>query len=181
MVGIATKGQLRMSFLRWALVLVPLIVLIGSLAGALSGSGDTSWYAALEKPSFQPPPYLFGIVWPILYALMAFALVNVIQARGSRWRGIAIGLFVAQLLVNLLWSPIFFGMHQVSFAFFWILLMIGLAVATTVVFARVRRVAAWLMLPYLAWISFAAVLNFEIDRLNPDAETLVVGATSTQI
>ena len=181
MVGIATKGQLRMSFLRWALVLVPLIVLIGSLVGALSGSGDTSWYAALEKPSFQPPPYLFGIVWPILYALMAFALVNVIQARGSRWRGIAIGLFAAQLIVNLLWSPIFFGMHQVSFAFFWILVMIGLAVATTVVFARVRRIAAWLMLPYLAWISFAALLNFEVDRLNPDAETLVVGATSTQI
>ncbi len=181
MVGIATKGQLRMSFLRWALVLVPLIVLIGSLVGALSGSGDTSWYAALEKPSFQPPPYLFGIVWPILYALMAFALVNVIQARGSRWRGIAIGLFAAQLIVNLLWSPIFFGMHQVSFAFFWILVMIGLAVATTVVFARVRRIAAWLMLPYLAWISFAAILNFEVDRLNPDAETLVVGATSTQI
>ena len=181
MVGIATKGQLRMSFLRWALVLVPLIVLIGSLVGALSGSGDTSWYAALEKPSFQPPPYLFGIVWPILYALMSFALVNVIQARGSRWRGIAIGLFAAQLIVNLLWSPIFFGMHQVSFAFFWILVMIGLAVATTVVFARVRRIAAWLMLPYLAWIGFAAILNFEVDRLNPDAETLVVGATSTQI
>jgi tryptophan-rich sensory protein len=181
MVGIATKGQLRMSFLRWALVLVPLIVLIGSLVGALSGSGDTSWYAALEKPSFQPPPYLFGLVWPVLYALMAFALVNVIQARGSRWRGVAIGLFVAQLVVNLLWSPIFFGMHQVSFAFFWILLMIGLAVATTIIFGRVRRVAAWLMLPYLAWISFAALLNFEVDRLNPNAETLVVGATSTQI
>lgn len=181
MVGIATKGQLRMSFLRWALVLVPLIVLIGSLVGALSGSGDTSWYAALEKPSFLPPPYLFGLVWPVLYALMAFALVNVIQARGSRWRGVAIGLFVAQLVVNLLWSPIFFGMHQVSFAFFWILLMIGLAVATTVIFGRVRRVAAWLMLPYLAWISFAALLNFEVDRLNPNAETLVVGATSTQI
>ncbi|MGP1282623.1 MAG: TspO/MBR family protein [Parasphingopyxis sp.] len=181
MVGIATKGQLRMSFLRWALVLVPLIVLVGSLAGAVSGSGETGWYAALEKPPFQPPSYLFGIVWPILYALMAFALVAVIQARGSRWRGLAIGLFVVQLIVNLLWSPIFFGMHQVSFAFWWILLMLALAIGTTVIFGRVRRIAAWLMLPYLAWISFAALLNFEIDRLNPDAETLVVGTTSTQI
>lgn len=181
MVGIATKGQLRMSFLRWALVLVPLIVLAGSLAGALSGSGETSWYAALEKPGFQPPSYLFGIVWPILYALMAFALVTVIQARGSRLRGLAIGLFVAQFLVNLLWSPIFFGMHQVSFAFWWILLMLVLAVATTLVFWRIRKVAAWLMLPYIAWICFAAALNFEIDRMNPDAETLVVGETSTQI
>lgn len=181
MVGIATKGQLRMSFLRWALVLVPLIVLIGSLAGALSGSGETAWYAALEKPSFQPPGYLFGIVWPILYALMAFALVSVIQARGSRWRGLAVGLFIAQLVVNLLWSPIFFGMHQVSFALLWILLLLGLATATTVVFGRVRRISAWLMVPYLAWICFATLLNYEVDRLNPDAETLVVGAMSTQI
>jgi translocator protein len=181
MVGIATKGQLRMSFLRWALVLVPLIVLAGSLAGALSGSGETAWYAALEKPSFQPPGYLFGIVWPILYALMAFALVGVIQARGSRWRALAIGLFVAQLIVNLLWSPIFFGMHQVSFALLWIVLMLVLAVATTLVFGRVRRLSAWLMVPYLAWICFATLLNYEVDRLNPDAETLVVGAMSTQI
>lgn len=181
MVGIATKGQLRMSFLRWALVLVPLIVLVGSLAGALSGSGDTAWYQALEKPSFQPPPYLFGIVWPILYALMALALVAVIQARGSRLRGIAIAAFVIQLIVNLLWSPIFFGMHQVSFALLWIGLMFVLAVGTTVIFGRIRRIAAWLMVPYLAWISFAALLNFEIDRMNPDAETLVVGSTSTQI
>lgn len=181
MVGIATKGQLRMSFLRWALVLVPLIVLIGSLAGALSGSGETAWYSALEKPSFQPPGYLFGIVWPILYALMAFALVSVIQARGSRWRGLAVGLFIAQLAVNLLWSPIFFGMHQVSFALLWIVLLLGLATATTVVFGRVRRISAWLMVPYLAWICFATLLNYEVDRLNPDAETLVVGAMSTQI
>lgn len=181
MVGIATKGQLRMSFVRWALVLVPLIVLAGSLAGAFSGSGNTSWYAALEKPAFQPPSYVFGIVWPILYALMALALVIVIQARGSQLRGLAIGLFVAQLIANLLWSPIFFGMHQVSFAFWWILLVLGLAVATTAVFWRIRKTAAWLMVPYLVWIFFAAALNFEIDRMNPDAETLVVGETSTQI
>lgn len=181
MVGVATPGQIRMSFLRWALVLVPLIVLLGSASGALSGSGESGWYTALEKPSIQPPGWLFGVVWPILYLLMGLALAMIVHARGSRGRALGIGLFAAQLAVNLLWSPIFFGMHQVSFAFWWILLMLALAIATTFAFARVRRAAAWLMVPYLVWISFAAMLNFSIDRMNPDAETLVVGARSTQI
>jgi tryptophan-rich sensory protein len=181
MVGIATKGQLRMSFLRWALVLVPLILLLGLLSGAVSGSGNSPWYEALAKPSFQPPGYLFGIVWPILYIMMGLALVIAIQARGSGKRGLAIGLFTAQLVANLLWSPIFFGMHQVSFAFWWLLLTLALALATTYAFWRVRPSAAWLMVPYLAWLCFAATLNFSIDRQNPDAETLVVEGAYTQI
>jgi tryptophan-rich sensory protein len=181
MVGIATKGQLRMSFLRWALVLVPLILLLGLLSGAVSGSGDNAWYRELAKPSFVPPSYLFAIVWPILYILMGIALALVIHARGSGRRGLAIGLFVAQLAANLLWSPIFFGMHQVSFAFLWLLLVLVLAAATTVAFWRARKAAALLMLPYMAWLCFAAILNFSIDRLNPSAETLVVGQASTQI
>lgn len=181
MVGVATPGQLRMSFLRWALVLVPLIVLLGSASGALSGSGESGWYMALEMPSIQPPGWLFGVVWPILYMLMGLALAMVVHARGSRGRGIGIGLFVAQLLANLLWSPIFFGMHQVTFAFWWILLVLALALGTTFAFGRVRKAAAWLMVPYLVWLCFAAMLNLSIDRMNPDAETLVVGARSTQI
>lgn len=181
MVGVATPGQLRMSFLRWALVLVPLIVLLGSASGALSGSGESGWYMALEKPSFQPPSWLFGVAWPILYVLMGLALAMVVHARGSRGRGVGTGLFAAQLVANLLWSPLFFGMHQVSFAFWWLLFVLALAIATTFAFAKVRRAAAWLMMPYLAWLCFAGVLNFSIDRMNPDAETLVVGARSTQI
>lgn len=181
MVGIATKGQLRMSLLRWALVLVPLIMLLGYLFGALANSGESAWYMALEKPSIQPPSWLFGVVWPNLYALMGLALAMILNARGSQFRGLAIALFVVQLVVNLLWSPLFFGMHEVSLAFWWIVLMVILAVATTVVFARVRKAAAWLMVPYLVWICFAAMLNFSIDRLNPDAETLVVGTANTQI
>ncbi len=181
MVGIATKGQLRMSLLRWALVLVPLIMLAGSLSGGLSGSGETQWYAALEKPGFQPPPYLFGIVWPILYALIGFALALVVHARGSRVRGVAIALFVAQFALNLVWSPIFFALHEVGLAFWVIAAMLALAIATTIAFYRVRRLAALLMLPYLAWLCFAAFLNYEIDRLNPDAESLEVEGLSVQI
>ncbi len=181
MVGIATKGQLRMSFLRWALVVVPLVVLLGSLSGMLAGSSETGWYRALEKPIFQPPGYLFGIVWPILYVMMGLALAMILHARGSRGRGLAIALFVAQLVANLLWSPLFFGMHQVSAALLWLAAIFLLAAGTTYLFARIRPAAAWLMAPYLAWLCFALLLNFQVDRLNPDAETLVVGATSTQI
>ncbi len=181
MVGIATRGQLRMSLLRWALVIVPLVVLLGLLSSYVSGSGQTAWYEALDKPSFQPPSWLFGIVWPVLYGLIGLALAMVVNARGSRWRGLAIGAFLAQLVLNLLWSPLFFGMNQVSTALLAILLMLALAAVTTCLFWRVRKAAAILMLPYLAWLVFATALNFEIDRMNPNAETLVVGETSTQI
>ena len=181
MVGVATKGQLRMSFLRWVLVLVPVVVLLGLASGMISGSGDTNWYRALEKPSFQPPPYLFRIVWPILYVLMGLALALVVNAKGSRLRGIAIAAFIAQFVANLLWSPIFFGMNQVSFAFWWLLLTLGLAGLATWFFWRVRTIAGVMMLPYIAWLIFAAALNFQVDQLNPYAETLVVGNNSTQI
>lgn len=181
MVGIATKGQLRMSYLRWALVMVPLVLLLGLASGALSGSGDTDWYRGLAKPGFQPPPVLFGIVWPILYVMMGLALAMVINARGSRLRGIAIGLFIVQLAANLAWSPLFFGMREVTIAFWWLLLVLALAGTTTWYFARIRAAAAWLMAPYLAWLLFAAALAFEVDRLNPDAETLANDGYSTQI
>lgn len=180
--GIASRGQLRMSLLRWAMVVVPLIVLLGYLSGMLGGAtGESRWYAALAKPSFQPPPALFGIVWPILYALMGLALALVLHARGSRWRGLAIVLFAAQLIVNLTWSPLFFGMHQVTAALWWILLMLALAGATIWLFARIRPLAGLLLAPYVAWLLFAALLTFQIDRLNPDAETLVPGGASYQI
>jgi tryptophan-rich sensory protein len=81
----------------------------------------------------------------------------------------------------LTWSPAFFHYHQVTAAFFIILVMLGVAIATTFVFARVRKAAAWLMVPYLVWISFAAILNFQIDKLNPDAESLYVPVATSQI
>ena len=90
-------------------------------------------------------------------------------------------MFALQYLANLAWSPLFFGMHQVSSAFFLILLILLLAIGATLLFGRIRSLAAWLMVPYLAWLCFAAILNFQIDRLNPDAETLYAPAARTQI
>jgi tryptophan-rich sensory protein len=88
---------------------------------------------------------------------------------------------LAQLLLNYAWSPIFFGMHQVRTALVVILLMLALAAATAILFARIRKTAALLMLPYLAWLCFAALLNWQIIQLNPDAETLVPGGAATDI
>ena len=113
--------------------------------------------------------------------MLGLALAMVLDARGGRDRNVAIILFLSQFVINLTWSPIFFGAHQVTAAFFIILFMLAIAIATTFAFARVRKAAAWLMVPYLIWISFAAILNFQIDQLNPDAESLYVPAATSQI
>lgn len=179
---LASPSQLRMSFLRWALFVVPAIMFVGFLSGAVSGSGEeNAWFAELIKPDAQPPGWVFGVAWTVLYFMIAIAFSMVLHARGARSRGLAIGLFLAQFVLNLIWSPIFFGRHQVTTAFYLILLILVLAIATTMVFGRIRKAAAWLMVPYLAWLSFASILNFQIDKLNPDAEDLYVPAASSQV
>ena len=179
---IASKGQLRMSLLRWILFIVPIVIMLGFLSGQIAGSGEENrWFSALEKPSAQPPGWMFGVAWTILYAMMGIAVAMVFHARGAPLRVAGIVLFLVQYALNLFWSPLFFGMHQVSAAF-WLLVIIFLAaLATTLVFGRVRKAAAWLMVPYLGWLCFAAILNKQIDWLNPNAETLVVPAARTQI
>lgn len=179
---IASPGQLRMSYLRWALVTVPAVVFLGFLSGWLAGSGqDNPWYAALEKPALTPPGWVFPAAWTTLYIMLGLAIAMILNARGARLRGPAIALFLFQLALNLAWTPLFFGAHQVTAAFWLILFMLIAAIATTFAFARVRRAAAWLMLPYLVWISFAGMLTLGVDRLNPDAETLVPRGESTKI
>ncbi len=179
---LASASQLRMSLLRWALFVIPVVMFLGFLSGTISGSAEENgWYQTLIKPDVQPPGWAFGVVWPTLYFLIGLAFAMVLHARGARSRGLAIGLFVTQFLVNLSWSPVFFGQHKVTTAFYIILVMIVLGIATTVAFAQVRKAAAWLMVPYLIWISFASILNFQIDRLNPDAESLYVPAATSQI
>jgi tryptophan-rich sensory protein len=171
-----------MSFLRVALVTVPLILFLGILSGAAAGSGfSNGWFAALAKPAAMPPGWAFPVAWTILYILIGFALAMVIRAKGASGRGIAIGLFVAQFLLNLAWSPTFFAAHKMGAAFAIILLMIVLTIATILAFARIRSRAALLMLPYLAWLCFAAYLNHSIEALNPHAETLAPTASSTQV
>ncbi len=180
--SIASRGQLRMSFVRWAAVTVPLVLLLGFLSGRSVPAGDENgWYLALAKPAFTPPGWAFPVAWSILYILMGSALALVLSARGARLRWLAVALFVAQFALNLAWTPLFFGAHKVNAALLVIVAILGLSILTTFVFARVRPLAAALMVPYLAWLAFAAVLNWQIGVLNPDAEHLVPETRASQV
>ncbi len=179
---IASPGQLRLAYLRWALVTVPVIVLLGFLSGKFANSGfGNRWFDALEKPALMPPGWAFGAAWTVLYILMGLAFAMILHARGARGRGVAIALFLVQLLLNLAWSPLFFRAHQIGSALVLILILLLVVAVTALSFARIRRVAGLLLLPYLAWLAFASFLNYEIGRLNPGAETLVAPALKTQI
>lgn len=179
---IATKEQLRGAFLRWAVVTVPLVLLLGFGSSRIAPAGaENRWYAALIRPGITPPDWVFPVAWSVLYILMGLALAMIINARGSRLRGLGIALFVLQLLLNLAWSPLFFGMHQVSSALILLVAIFVAALATTLVFGRIRSAAAWLMAPYLVWLCFAGVLNWEIGKLNPNASTLVPSSPSAQM
>ena len=179
---LASPGQLRMSLIRWALFVIPTIMFLGFISGTISGSGEENrWFQELTKPASQPPGWVFAVVWPILYFMIGLAFAIILNARGAPQRGLAIGLFLTQLLLNLFWSPLFFGQHQVTNAFYLIILIFLTALATTLVFGRIRKAAAWLMVPYLAWLSFATVLNYQIHQLNENAERLYVPASSEQI
>ena len=139
--------------------------IVGSLA---TFSAIPTWYAALAKPAFAPPNWLFGPVWTILYASMGIALYLVWQ-KGLEKPEVkkAAAFFGVQLVLNVLWSLLFFGLHNPGLALVDIALLAVMIVATAVQFKKVSATAALLLLPYLAWVVFAAALNFGIWRLNP--------------
>jgi tryptophan-rich sensory protein len=148
------------------IVTVPMIVLLGFASGWLSNSGyGNPWFDALAKPAFMPPGWLFPIAWTTLYVLMGVAVGQVI-ASAAPVRRLALHVFAIQLVLNLLWSPIFFGLHQADIAFVTIVVLTIFVAITILLFWGVRRSAALLMLPYLAWLLFATALNFAIVRLN---------------
>jgi len=134
---------------------------IGSLAGT------NSWYATIEKPAFTPPDWVFGPVWTVLYLLMGVAAFLVWQrGLGLRMVRVALAWFLGQIVLNALWSPVFFGLHRVDLALVVIVLLWGALVVTMYWFFRVSRAAGLLLIPYLLWVSFAAVLNASIWWLN---------------
>ncbi|MDF2638380.1 MAG: TspO and like protein [Novosphingobium lindaniclasticum] len=164
---IASSDQLRASLVRWALVLVPLLVLLGFLSGQAAQSGPGNpWFDALVKPGIFPPPATFGIVWTVLYVLMGIALAMICAARGARGRGPAVIAFAVQFVLNLAWSPVFFGAHQITGGLIVIGILDVAVIVTIALFARVRPIAAWLLVPYLVWICFATYLNFAFLQAN---------------
>ena len=155
--------------MRYLLSLVTWIA-IAAAAGVVGGIASidaASFYQKLQRPSWAPPPGVFAPVWSVLYLLMGIAAWLVWRQRKTRSVATPLSLFVAQLVLNALWSWLFFAWHRGGWSFADIVALLVLAVATTVAFARVRPAAAVLMLPYLAWIAFAAALNFAVWRANP--------------
>ncbi len=179
---IASRGQLRLAYLRWAMVTVPLILLLGFVSARLYPAGaQNSWYAALTKPAATPPDLVFPIAWTTIYILAGLAVAMILNARSAPRRVPALTLFVVQMLVNLAWSPLFFGLHQVRAAFILLCVLAVLVVGCIALFARIRVGAALLMLPYLAWLCYAGFVLYQIDRLNPNAQALVPSGASDQI
>ncbi len=138
---------------------------IGSLA--VGGQGFSSWYAAIQKPGFTPPSWVFGPVWTALYLLMGVAAFLVWQkGLGSRVVRIALVWFLVQLALNAAWTPVFFGLQRIGLAMVVIVLLWVVIVVTMYSFFRVSRPAGMLLVPYLLWVSFATVLNASIWHLN---------------
>jgi translocator protein len=165
-------GSVRRNWWKIAIVAVIVIEAGGGLSGWLSNSGyDNPWFDALQKPSFMPAGSVFGIVWPILYALIGISLAMVLAEPPSPRRRFALVLFFGQLVLNFAWSPLFFGAHDIGLAKVVIFVMAALAAAAAGQFLRLRRAAGLLLIPYLAWLVFAATLNSTIQELNPDAGT----------
>ena len=148
------------------LVLLALTLGVAALGSVFTAAGQPEWYGSLAKPAFTPPSWVFGPVWTTLYVLMAVAAWLVWERAGSDRGRAALTAFGIQLLLNLAWSGVFFALRAPGWALL-VLAALWVAIAVTMrLFLRHSRPAAWLLAPYLAWVSYAAALNFAIWRLN---------------
>jgi tryptophan-rich sensory protein len=159
----------RRTFRSQALGLVGwlVIVFVAAGLGAIASSGAPSFYGELTRPEWAPPSSVFGPVWTVLYALMGIAAWLVWRVDGTAASRRALLFFGAQLLLNTLWSWLFFAWHRGDLAFLDIVVLWLLIVLTIIAFWRIKRLAGALLLPYLAWASYAAALNLAVWRLNP--------------
>ncbi len=158
------KGQARSA-------LALLAFMVACFGAALAGSAFTApsvpeWYEGLVKPSFTPPSWLFGPIWSVLYLAMAIAGWLVWLRHRNIAVALALALFGGQLVLNALWSILFFGLQAPGIALVEILTLWAMIFATLLSFWKISTIAGWLFVPYLAWVSFATILNFEIWRFN---------------
>jgi len=149
-----------------AVAAVVLVNVVGATPAILAGP-DSAWFQSLVKPTLYPPPWAFGVVWTLLFTLMGVALAVVwLDARGTRAGRVALGLFVGQMVLNVAWTPAFFAAENLLAGLVVIVALWPAVLATIVAFDRVDRRAAALLVPYLAWVTFAAVLNYQFWALN---------------
>lgn len=139
--------------------------LVGGSGAIFTYSAIPNWYTTLNKPVFSPPNYLFAPVWTILYALMGTALFLVLESK-SKQKKLAATIFFIQLILNFLWSFIFFGQKNISLAFAEIILLLILIISNSIIFAKIDKRAGLLLIPYIIWVSFASLLNYSLMSLN---------------
>ena len=139
---------------------------LGALSGFLTRSGAEQYSEAIAKPPLSPPPIVFPIVWGILFALMGISAARVWRAPPSKARTKGLSLFGLQLAFNFFWSILFFNFQVFGIALIWLLILWGLILWMIFTFRQVDPLAAWLQVPYLLWVSFAAYLNYGVWRLN---------------
>ncbi len=140
---------------------------LGIGSGFVGGSPDSSWYQSLDKPWFQPPAWLFGPAWTLLYTLIGVSIARIWHnnSKPNLKKG-AIIIFVMQFVLNLMWTPVFFGVKNPSLAMF-IIIVLWFAILITIKrFKTIDRLSAYLLIPYLLWVSFATILNGSIVYLN---------------
>ena len=147
------------------IIAITIPLLIGFSSSFFTVSEIGSWYQTIEKPSWNPPNWIFGPVWTTLYVLMGISLFLVWKSSALHKRS-AIILFSLQIVLNFFWSFIFFKQHQIGLAFAEILALWSMILLNIFAFGRINKLAAWLLVPYISWVSFAAILNFTIWQLN---------------
>jgi translocator protein len=165
--GRSGQKEKRMRKALGILVFVVICELAGVIGSVATAPSIPGWFAGLAKPAFNPPNWVFAPVWTILYALMGLAAYLVYEKgpRESKVRR-ALVVFVLQLVLNVLWSVVFFGAHQILGAVLVIAILWVLILVTILLFSRISKAAAYLLVPYILWVSFAAVLNISLYVLN---------------
>ena len=149
------------------IIAVIIILSLGIGSGFIGGSPQSQWYEQLVKPSFQPPSWVFGPAWTILYTLMGIAVALIWNMPADVvGRNKALKLFIYQLILNLVWTPLFFGLQRPDIALVIIIGMWGFIFLTIRAFYKLNKTAAYLLIPYIAWVSFATLLNTSIVYLN---------------
>jgi len=153
--------------LTYIAISVTICLVIGFLSGFATQSSVNDWYLSLNKPSFNPPNWIFGLVWALLYILMGIA-AGIVWAKGFYhiWVKTALYNFGFQLLFNALWSVVFFGFKNPFWALLVILVLLALILQTIKWFNVVSRTAAYLLIPYFLWVCFATILNYKIWEMN---------------
>jgi translocator protein len=163
------KSEMKKSRINPIKLISSLIIclLAGFIGSFFTSSSITTWYLTLNKPFFNPPNWLFGPVWTILYLMMGVSLY-IIWDKGinNKISKIAISLFFIQLTLNVLWSIIFFGLKSPLFALIEIIFLLIFILLTIIYFYKISKFASYLLVPYLMWVSFATILNFAIYYLN---------------